>query len=59
MTNNYTIELITNDNLCNFIDIECDKIEKVDHNHLIIDGARWELPDICGISFGEIRKIND
>lgn len=52
----WIIDLITNNVLGNRIEIEADVIEKIDYQTLIIDGKKWSLPEICGLSFADVER---
>jgi hypothetical protein len=54
----WRIELVTNDVQCNEVEIDAILVEKPDYQTLIIDGEKWELPDICGMSFARVERID-
>jgi hypothetical protein len=51
---NWIVELVTNEIICNPIEIEAENIVKVDYQALLVDGVEWKLPTGIGISFAEI-----
>ena len=56
-TKMWRIELVTNDVICNSIEIEAETIEKVDYHNLLIDGVCWQAPKILAMSFAEIKEM--
>lgn len=54
----WIVELVTNEIVCNVLEIETVKIEKVDYYTLIVDGVVWKLPEGIGLSFAEITPPN-
>ena len=50
----WIVELITNENVGNLLEIEAKNIVKVDYQTLLVDGVEWKLPVGIGLSFAEI-----
>ena len=55
----WRIEIITNENIGNDITLHADQVERLDHFTLRIDGQEWKLPDIAGLSFGEVEEVKE
>ena len=55
----WRVELVTNYNSCNIIEIEAVIIRKKDYQTLFVDGVKWDVPDLLGMSFAEIEQVND
>ena len=49
--------MITNDVVGNDLELEAEVITKIDFQTLLIDGEKWELPAICGLSFADVEQI--
>ena len=52
----WIVELVTNEFVCNSLEIEAGKIEKVDYYTLVIDDVVWKLPEGIGLSFAEVTE---
>lgn len=52
----WLIELVTNDVTCNNVEVSADSVEKIDYHNIMIDGVRWQLPKMLGMSFAEVVK---
>lgn len=50
------IELVTNDVVCNTIELDAEWVEKTSFKTIIVDGIEWTLPDIQGMTFAEIVR---
>ena len=51
----WSVELVTNGNYCNCLEIEAESIEKDGFHCLVIDGVRWEVPEELDMSFAEVE----
>jgi hypothetical protein len=55
----WTVEIVTDDTTCNLIEMEAGAIVRLDWRTLAVDGIAWELPVIAGLSFGEVRRVDE
>jgi len=55
----YSVELVTDDVICNRIEIPAQSLEKITHQCLLIDGKFWFLPEDMGLSFAEVIDVTE
>lgn len=54
----WKVELITDYVTCNQLEIDALVIRKDDFQTLVVDGVKWEVPEVLGMSFGEFELIS-
>lgn len=53
----WIVELVTQENITNCVELDAMSIEKISYSTVIVDGVEWTLPPIPGMSFARVECV--